>query len=179
MRATVGKSKTEAGTHRTIPLNLKATEVLKFWSEQFPNREPDHYVFPSERYGGGGNKFENVVFNVDPTKPIGPFKDSWDTARDVAKVAVRFHDLRHTLVTRMLEGGVPLSVVASLLGWSPATTTRMMKRYGHIGQSAQRQAVAILDEKPKKSRSKGTAKRGGHKIGHSESTQDDPMSKNP
>src|SRR5207253_10612272 len=59
----------------------------------------------------------------------------------------RFHDLRHTCVTRMLEGGVPLSVVASILGWSPATTARMAKRYGHIGDVAQRLAVAILDAK--------------------------------
>lgn len=45
----------------------------------------------------------------------------------------------------MLEGGVPLSVVSSLLGWSPATTARMAKRYGHIGDVARRQAVAVLD----------------------------------
>jgi serine/threonine protein kinase len=30
-----------------------------------------------------------------------------------ADVEVRFHDLRHTVVTRMLEGGAPLSVVAA------------------------------------------------------------------
>lgn len=35
-------------------------------------------------------------------------------------VEVRFHDLRHTCVTRMVKGGVPLSVVGSILGWSPA-----------------------------------------------------------
>ena len=64
----------------------------------------------------------------------------------------------------MLEGGAPLSVVASILGWSPATTVRMAKRYGHIGQVAQRQAVEILDRSP--ARSKGPSK-GGHKKGHS------------
>jgi hypothetical protein len=67
----------------------------------------------------------------------------------------------------MLEGGVPLSVVASILGWSPATTVRMAKRYGHIGQIAQRQAVAVLDAKPKpKKRSESGTGRRGHKIGH-------------
>ena len=34
----VGKSKTAAGTGRSIPLNDKATKVLKFWAEQFPTR---------------------------------------------------------------------------------------------------------------------------------------------
>ena len=31
------------------------------------------------------------------------------------------------------------------MGWSVATTVRMAKRYGHIGQAAQRQAVEVLD----------------------------------
>jgi integrase len=74
--------------------------------------------------------------------------------KENTEITIRFHDLRHTCVTRMLEGGVPLSVVASILGWSPATTARMAKRYGHIGQVAQRQAVAVLDAKPKKSTKK-------------------------
>ena len=155
----VGKSKTEAGTGRVIPLNDKATQVLKFWAEQFPNREEEHFVFPSERYGAGGNKFEPVVYNIDPTKAINSWKKSWKSVKEDTGVTIRFHDLRHTCVTRMLEGGVPLSVVASILGWSPATTARMAKRYGHIGQVAQRQAVAVLDAKPPKKKTKKKKKR--------------------
>jgi len=30
------------------------------------------------------------------------------------------------------------------MGWSPATTVRMAKRYGHIGQSALRKAVEAI-----------------------------------
>jgi integrase len=102
----VGKSKTEAGTGRTIPLNSKATEVLKFWAELFPNREPDHFVFPSERYGAGGDKFEPTVYDVDPTKAISSWKEAWESVKEKTGVHVRFHDLRHTCVTRMLEGGL-------------------------------------------------------------------------
>jgi integrase len=150
----VGKSKTEAGTGRVIPLNDRATKVLEFWSEQFPNREPEHFLFPSERYGAGGDKFEPTVYNVDPTRAITSWKEAWETIKEDTGVTIRFHDLRHTCVTRMLEGGVPLSVVASILGWSPATTARMAKRYGHIGQVAQRQAVEVLDRKPPKPKKK-------------------------
>ena len=46
----------------------------------------------------------------------------------------------------MLEAGVPFSVVATIMGWSPSTTVRMARRYGHIGQTAQRQAVNALSE---------------------------------
>ena len=44
----------------------------------------------------------------------------------------------------MLEAGVPFSVVATIMGWSASTTVRMSRRYGHIGQGAQRQAVNEL-----------------------------------
>jgi integrase len=53
-------------------------------------------------------------------------------------------DLRHTGCTRMLEAGVPFPVLAMLMGWSPATTVRMAKRYGHIGQKALRTAVEAI-----------------------------------
>jgi hypothetical protein len=45
----------------------------------------------------------------------------------------------------MLEAGVPFSVVATIMGWSASTTVRMSRRYGHIGQIAQRQAVNALN----------------------------------
>ena len=44
------------------------------------------------------------------------WKVAWTSARKAAGVQCRFHDLRHTCVTRLLERGVPLSVVASLMG---------------------------------------------------------------
>ena len=47
---------------------------------------------------------------------------------------------------RMLEAGVPFSVVATIMGWSASTTVRMAKRYGHIGRNAQRLAVDVLCE---------------------------------
>jgi integrase len=37
---TVGDSKTESGAGRVVPLNARATTALTFWSEIFPDREP-------------------------------------------------------------------------------------------------------------------------------------------
>jgi integrase len=82
-------------------------------------------VFPSERYGAGGDAFEPCVYDHDPTRAIKSWMEAWESAREKAGVSVRFRDLRHTVVARMLEGGAPLSVVAAILGWSPATTVRM------------------------------------------------------
>ena len=59
---------------------------------------------------------------------------------------IRFHDLRHSFCTRLLERGASLSVVASVMGWSASTTAMMAKRYGHIGHEAQRKALDSLVE---------------------------------
>ncbi len=152
---TVGKSKSENGTGRVIPLNARAYAVLEFWASNFPDRKPTDYVFPSERYGAAGDDFTACVYKTDPTKPIGRWKEAWEAARTRAGVQCRFHDLRHTGCTRMLEGGTPFPVLAALMGWSPATTVRMAKRYGHIGHDALRRAVESISqgtpepEKPK------------------------------
>jgi integrase len=141
---TVGLSKTESGTGRFLPLNDRAIAILGFWASLFPGRELDHYVFASERYGASGDG-SIVVYDCDPTKPIGRWKEAWESAKTRSGVSCRFHDLRHTGCTRMLEAGVPFSVVATIMGWSPSTTVRMSRRYGHIGQAAQRQAVNALN----------------------------------
>ena len=142
---TVGQSKTESGTGRLLPLNDRAVAILGFWASLFPLREPGHFVFPAERYGASGDG-ATVIYDSDPTRPIGRWKKAWETARIRAAVSCRFHDLRHTGCTRMLEAGVPFSVVATIMGWSASTTVRMSSRYGHIGQSAQRQAVNALSD---------------------------------
>jgi integrase len=128
---TVGKSKTAAGTGRVVPLNARAAAALRSWAALAPDREPEHYIF--------------LRSLETPLTPTTRWEKAWQNALDRADVRCRFHDLRHTACTRMLEAGVPLSVVANLFGWSAATTTTMAKRYGHISDGAQRQAVSALD----------------------------------
>ena len=145
---TVGKSKTAHGAGRSVPLNGRALKALTAWAEEFPYRKHSHYIFPSEKVGVASDDRIPTVFDTNPETPIGSWKVAWTTARQKAAVACRFHDLRHTTVTRLLERGVPFAVVATILGWSPATSVRMAKRYGHIGPSAQREAMAQLDRSP-------------------------------
>lgn len=59
----------------------------------------------------------------------------------------RWHDLRHTFLTRILEDGTALPMMAAVMGWSPATTARMAKRYGHVSIEAMREVVAGLDRR--------------------------------
>jgi integrase len=148
---TVGRSKTAAGTGRPIPMNGRLTLAVRTWAKRFPDRHSEHYVFPAEQYGRPGDK-KPGTYAVDPAKAIGSWKTAWKNARKSAGVRCRFHDLRHSAVTRLLEAGVSFPIVASLLGWSPSTTTKMAKRYGHIGNAAHREAVAALDPATNKQR---------------------------
>jgi integrase len=78
---TVGHTKTESGTGRLLPLNARAVAILAFWASLFPLREPSHFVFPAERYGASGDG-ATVVYDSDPTRPIGRWKEAWESAKD-------------------------------------------------------------------------------------------------
>lgn len=107
---TVGLSKTDSGTGRILPLNDRAVAILGFCVSLFPSHEPNHYVFPAERSGASGDGLlVPLVYESEPTKPIGRWKEAWESAKIRAGVRCRFHDLRHTGCTRMLEAGVPFS----------------------------------------------------------------------
>lgn len=128
---------------------VRVLTVLTFWLERFPNRKPNHFVFPFERYGGKGKDeafgFQGTVcYDTDPKQPLGDWKEAWEAAKTRAGVSCRFHDLRHTGCTRILEAGAPFQVVAAVMGWSASTAVRMAKIYGHIGQSARRDAIYKL-----------------------------------
>src|SRR6201987_2240786 len=132
-------------TRRLNPLGLHrqpflAVAILGFSASLFPLRELSDFVSPAERYGASGDG-ATIIYESDPTRPISRWKEAWESAKLRAGVSCPFHDLRHTGCTRMLEAGVPFSVVATIMGWSASTTVRMEKRYGHIEHNAQRLPV--------------------------------------
>ena len=157
-----GKDKTVAGTGRVIPLSQRAMAALSFWATHYPERKPEHYVFPAERYGAAGDRFCAKAYDVDPSKPIGSIKEAWEAAKlragkilkgdteeadpkeKFAPLVCRFHDLRHTAVSRMLNAGIPIAKVAKIAGWSPATMVRMAARYGHFSLNDLRGAVESI-----------------------------------
>jgi integrase len=123
---TVGLSKTESGTGRVLALNDRAVAILGFWASVFPDRDPSHFVFASERYGASGDGL-TVVYDINPTKPIGRWKEAWESAKVRAGVCCRFHDLRHTGCTRMLEAGLPSRLWRR--SWEGARAPRYAWRY--------------------------------------------------
>jgi integrase len=57
---------------------------------------------------------------------------------------IRFHDLRHTAASLMLNHGVPVIVVSKMLGHSKASFT--LDTYGHLVSVMQEEAARIMDE---------------------------------
>jgi integrase len=131
----VGKTKSEAGSGRPIPLTAAAHAALDMWSARFPNRKPLDYVFPACENG-----------HVDVTRPISHWRTAWTNCCKLAGLpGLRYHDLRHSAATKLLESGTPMATVAAILGWSASTAIRMAKRYGHIRPDAQRRALDSIN----------------------------------
>ena len=80
-------------------------------------------------------------------KALKGFKHSFDTAREKAGIEdFRFHDLRHTFASRLVQGGVPLYDVMHLTGHK---SLEMVQRYAHLAPDFQEEAIAVLDQRPK------------------------------
>ena len=95
--------------------------------------------------GAGGDNFDANITGSEPSKAVGTLKTAWHTAKKLAGIKARWHDLRHTAVTRLLESGQTLPMVASIMGWSPSTTVRTAQRYGHISTEARRAAMEAMN----------------------------------
>jgi integrase len=142
----VGKSKTSGGEGRIVPLSDTALRCLKDWRGQFPNAVPEHSVFPSERYGLHGAKGtfggEVKVYEFTPETPIAGWKSSWTTCRKLAKIDCRWHDMRHTFISRMGENRVADQTLLALAG---QLSRKVLERYSHARNESKRAAVKMLD----------------------------------
>ena len=95
---------------RTVPLSARARLIL----ERQP-RGRSEFVFPSRK---------------EAKRPRAPGLPLWYTLRRGAGIEdVRIHDLRHTVASHAVMNGVPVPVVARLLGHA---NVRMTLRYAHL-----------------------------------------------
>jgi excisionase family DNA binding protein len=124
---TLTAERTKSGKPRTIPLNAALREELSRLKTQ-DGRGP--YVFPNPRTG----------------KPLTTVKTAFvATCRRAGVAGLRFHDLRHTFGSRLVERGVDIETVRSLLGHASIAVTQ---RYVHSTDERRRFAVEKLLHKP-------------------------------
>ncbi|HBG48809.1 MAG TPA: hypothetical protein DDW90_04775 [Cyanobacteria bacterium UBA9971] len=97
----------KSGKPRHIPINEKLANELNRLSRH------NNYVFANPETG----------------LPYVDLKKAFKSVKDKAEITgFRFHDLRHTVATRMVANGTDLGVVMEILGHADIKTTM---RYAH------------------------------------------------
>ncbi|WP_233515398.1 tyrosine-type recombinase/integrase [Marinitenerispora sediminis] len=123
---------------RTVPLPGLCVEALREHrrrqfaerSDAWPDWEEHGLVFPSKR--------------GTPLEPDN-LRRSWEPLRRKAGLdGVRFHDLRHTCVTLLLNLEVPPQVVRDIVGHSDIGVT--MTIYAHASLGEKRRALGKLGD---------------------------------
>jgi integrase len=139
----VPKSKTEAGTGRVVPLTNRAREAITDWLKLLGQAGPDAFLFPHHTVGFSRGGKGTSMRDVDLGRPIGEWKGAWRRALKTAGVKARWHDLRHTLVSRLAENpAVSEETIRALAGHVSRT---MLARYSHIRAEAKRAAILALE----------------------------------
>lgn len=79
---------------------------------------------------------------MEPLLPLGSIKTAGRSVCDSAKVKSRFHDLRHTVCTKMAEAGVPEATMQAIMGHM---SRAMLERYSHIRKAAKIDAIRAVE----------------------------------
>ena len=129
---------TKSGHGRNISLSNVATDALK-----------RHKRLQLEQKLAAGVTWSNemgLVFTTRKGTPLEATTPNRVMNRILKKAEIRhrrFHDLRHSIGTRLMEQGVNPKIVAEKLGHSNATIT--LNTYSHVSPTMQEEAAARMD----------------------------------
>ena len=129
--------KTKSG-RRSIRLGEGTLQILR-----------EHHELQKEHKAKVGKRWQeyNLIFPSSVGTPLNPSNLRIDFIRtlDAAGLSrIRFHDLRHTAASLMLNHGVAVIVVSKILGHAKPSTT--MDIYGHLIHEMQEEAAQVMDD---------------------------------
>ena len=132
-KRTLRVRESKSGTGRTIPLSEEACSVVR----GLDSRWAGGFVFPGYVSLWGRDLRQGRTRMGNKTVDA-----AWRLSCAEAGIeGLRFHDLRHTFASRLVQSGVPLYTVAKLLGHTDIKTTQ---RYAHLSDTEMRAAVEGL-----------------------------------
>jgi integrase len=128
--------KTRSGI-RKIRIQLNTLEALSLQKEKIQELE-----------NNAGHKWieNDLVFPSTIGTPMVSYhlrKDFFRLLSLAGLPRIRFHDLRHTAATLMINHGVPIIVISKMLGHSKPSVT--LDFYGHCSVAMQDEASKIMD----------------------------------
>jgi integrase len=88
----------------------------------------------------------DLIFTTLKGSPIGPrnlYREFKSIIRSAGLPDIRFHDLRHTCATMMLQSGVNVKVIQTVLGHSSVVIT--LDTYSHLLPGMQAEAAEMVD----------------------------------
>ncbi len=123
---------------RTIKLGSKTLEALR----QHDQRQQQDRINAGDQWVEHGLMFTN--HNGGPLEYRNLLRNYKRLLQDAGLPLIRFHDLRHTAASIMLNHNVPVIVVSRRLGHAKPSIT--LDIYGHLMPSAQDEVAELLDE---------------------------------
>lgn len=136
----VGRTKTEGGSGRVVPLNSVAHAAMVRWAGRFPAAAQEDYIFPACEDARLDCEKPNAG-NIDPSHPIKTWRTAWRRALTDAKLQIRFHDLRHCCITKLAESQASEGTIMAISGHLSRT---MLEHYSHIRMAAKRAALESI-----------------------------------
>jgi integrase len=194
---TVGMSKTKAGSGRPIPLNPPAYAALVKWAGRSPESKPEHFVLPACE-DARIDTAKPDTSKIDPSQPTKGWRTAWRTAtrsiecpkcgkrqnpgascrnpeckRDISGLknplaGLRFHDLRHTCITKLAEGQASEQTIMAIAGH---VSRKMLEHYSHIRMEAKRAALDAIAQAPNPANFGAGSHQIPHQVPESENRQ--------
>jgi hypothetical protein len=116
------------GKTHVLPLCDDAVDILSSWQRQSENIADDDLIFPSPKKRG--QQISEIKTALGALLKAADIKD------------FRWHDLRHSFASSLVQAGVDLNTVRELLTHSDI---KMMMRYAHLAPENKLQAVQVLN----------------------------------
>lgn len=135
-KVVIGTPKT-AGSRRTVPLTATLVALLR-----------QHRIDQLKQRWDAGKAWEDydLVFPAQTGRPLNQSMVRKTLERSLERAGlphIRFHDLRHACASLLASEGVPLTIVAAILGHSG---TRMTQHYSRAYETGVREAIEALEK---------------------------------
>ena len=99
----------------------------------------------ARRLIGSPGKDTDHVFNLKGIDGINKVIENWYKKAKLEK-HITTHSARHTFCTMLMERGVDVKTIISLMGWSEGSGMRQIMRYSHLVDGSMKKAVDLLPE---------------------------------